>query len=137
MGAADNCESCPICGADRPTVLPMNLRGGITSDERYIPGASPVWQFCPNCGGMTARGETLNPETFYRDDYAFLLESAEIEPAIDQSQKKYSEVLADFYLPHIRKRDEVFLFHSFRSDRSRIEGSPCPESVEITSGISR
>ena len=109
MGAGVDKQSCRICGNSSPTVIPMRLKGGITSDERYIPGASPVWLLCPQCGGLTACDGILDLEKFYRDDYAFLLESTEIEPAIAESQKKYSEVLADFFSPHIGKRPGTFL----------------------------
>ncbi|MBO4646829.1 MAG: class I SAM-dependent methyltransferase [Lentisphaeria bacterium] len=109
MEAAVNSQSCRICGGSRPISIPMQLRGGITSDERYLPGISPAWLFCPRCGALTAAGGIPDIEAFYRDDYAFLLESTDIEPAVAESQKKYSEVLADLFLPHIGKRQGTLL----------------------------
>ena len=107
-GIKTNDAACVICGCGQLASDALRLLGAVTSDDRYIAGLSPIWKRCPECGCLMS-GAEFDPEAFYRDDYAFLLESSDIEPTVAENQKKYSEVLVDFLLPHIGKRQGNFL----------------------------
>lgn len=90
--------TCVICESNCES-LGFNFKNSVTSDNRFIK-KDISYSYCKSCDYIFVDyDKRVNLEKFYKDDYDFLLDNNEVEPAIDGV--KYSEYLVSFFSPYI------------------------------------
>lgn len=95
-------KSCLVCGG-QASKIDSFFHGSVTSDNRFVE-SDISYSICPECGYLYLdHDKRVDYGKFYKYDYDFLLDSEDVEPAIDGH--KYSEYIVDIFSDFIIDSD--------------------------------